>query len=227
MKSSEEFKKEVYSRAAAEKKRIKKRRTAVITAIPCFALVMVSCFAFGHQLLNVDKKAQNNAGTVDNYDDVISTPENPDSSGDMEMLPDAVGVDSINSETTAGAASGRNDSDLLITEYKSFCSKKAVRQEYPCFWLITSKAQLKAYLTDEADLNPGLAGYLKSQGDCFSQQSIVVVATDGEYTADAATLSDGILTLKISRTAQPTGEEYRLAVMIDCTQIKAVELENE
>ena len=40
MRSSDEFKSEIYLRAKKEKQRIKRRNQALLTAIPCFAVIV-------------------------------------------------------------------------------------------------------------------------------------------------------------------------------------------
>lgn len=228
MKNSEEFKNEVYRRADAEKKRIKRRRRAILTAIPCIALVLVGTLIASNYMFPKAEKASpevngehgnvtGSASMSDEYDGVCAAPSD-------------FGVEETKADGVAGST--KDDAIPLVSKCKSFFVGNAPeKQDYPSVMLIASKTQLNAYLSDKAYSNADFADYLNaevsSQSDFFSQFSIVIVTTDSEYTADDAKLSNGTLNLKISRTSQAIGDEYCLAVTICCTGIESVNLETE
>lgn len=226
MKSSEEFKSEVYRRADIEKRRIKRRR-ATLSAVCCLAVVLTAVVLIRYPFSIFEKETENPKGENGMYENITSSPSGLDEYDGVDaMVGDAAVTSSDSAEMQAGVTQGTS----LIESYRSFKSSNVSQSKtYPSAVVIKNEQELCDYLNAEQGLNSDFKTFLNyevsSENDFFSRFSIVVVVTDGKYVINSCVLSNGIFTLSLSSSALETGEEYSMALIVNSVKIDKVNLE--
>lgn len=221
MRNSEEFKSEVYRRADIEKKRIKRRRKAVLTAVPCIAAVLVSVVLASRFVLpdtegSVEKF---NDGRSEGYNECAESASKPDEYDAVYETVNDASVDSTQPDDFSAGSKPNGGATSLVKSFRRFKHGSTQdKKSYPSVTLIRSEQELYGYLDGSSDLSDAFKAYLKTevsaQSDYFSTSSIIIAVTDGEYAVNSARFSGGTLTLEISKSATEAGDEYYMAVAV-------------
>lgn len=211
MKSSEEFKSEVYRRADKKQKQIKLRRRTATVVLPCAALLIISAAVLSERDLSPKSADGNTVLAMNNSGESENTAAN----GRTEQSAETDAAIDLASQAAQSGAVAEQDGQPQSVSGGSSCQKvfetvltPALKDvETPMVLAVSSRAELDAYIAENAEnfeFTQEFYDTVSRFDNSFFKGKWLIIAVVGsqDYSADyvysdLVQNSDGTLTFKL------------------------------